>query len=183
MILRERWRDVVCLEGMYQVSDYGKIRSLDRDVECKSKFGNPYIRRVKGKIMSCPPNSEGYPHGCFRDENGFAVWFLVHKLVMEAFIGPTPKGKEVCHNDGDPSNPKLKNLRFGTRTENMADMVIHGTHMRGEKNHRAVLNEEQVLEIRRQMARGENRDIVAKAFKVHPANIDAIVKRKSWKHL
>ena len=53
---------------------------------------------------------------------------LNHRLVMFAFVGPCPPGQEVRHLDGDKLNPSLDNLVYGTRSENMRDMVRHGAH-------------------------------------------------------
>lgn len=51
----------------------------------------------------------------------------VHRLVLMAFVGPCPSGMEACHNDGDPSNNSLSNLRWDTHKNNMADCIKHGT--------------------------------------------------------
>jgi hypothetical protein len=52
---------------------------------------------------------------------------MVHTLVLEAFVGPRPPGKEACHGNGQPGDNRLSNLRWGTRSENIADAVRHGT--------------------------------------------------------
>lgn len=54
---------------------------------------------------------------------------LVHQLVLEAFIGPRPEGMVTLHRDGDPKNNQLRNLRYGTQSENMRDAIRHGTHV------------------------------------------------------
>lgn len=59
----------------------------------------------------------------------------VHRLVLIAFVGPPPDGMEVCHNDGDPTNNVLSNLRWDTRTGNMRDAVDHRTHVNARKSH------------------------------------------------
>lgn len=93
---------------------------------------------------------------------------FVHRLVLEAFVGPCPNGMECRHLDGDPSNNALDNLCWGTRLENHRDSVRHGTavclrpqnlehashlwdhvkHKSGEKHHRAKLTDEQVAIIK-----------------------------------
>lgn len=50
----------------------------------------------------------------------------VHTLVMEAFVGPAPKGQEVRHLDGDPSNNRLGNLAYGSRSQNLRDNKWQG---------------------------------------------------------
>jgi len=53
----------------------------------------------------------------------------VHRLVLEAFIGPAPKGTICCHNDGDPTNNRLENLRWDTHSSNTRDAIRHGTYV------------------------------------------------------
>lgn len=67
--------------------------------------------------------------------DGTAHTELVHRLVALTFIGPPPPNSEVCHNDGDPGNNRLENLRYGTRSENVLDQVRHGVHNNASKTH------------------------------------------------
>ena len=59
----------------------------------------------------------------------------MHRLVLAAFVGPLPEGKEVCHNNGNPGDNRLENLRYGTKSENNLDRVKHGTHHEARKTH------------------------------------------------
>jgi hypothetical protein len=77
---------------------------------------------------------------------------LVHRLVLEAFVGPCPDGMECCHDDGNPSNNRLDNLRWDTKRNNQNDRLRHGTHIRGERNRIAKLTDAQAEEVR-QMSR------------------------------
>ena len=57
------------------------------------------------------------------------IWRVrVHRLVLEAFVGPAPDGMDGCHRDDDKDNNTLDNLYWGTRAENMADQVRNGRH-------------------------------------------------------
>ena len=60
---------------------------------------------------------------------------FVHVLVLKAFIGPCPDGTECCHNDGNPANNAISNLRWDTRSGNIFDAVRHGTHHSASKTH------------------------------------------------
>src|SRR5262245_28162285 len=73
--------------------------------------------------------------------------FYVHRLVLEAFVGPCPPGQTACHNDGDTANNALGNLRWDTRTENMADKKKHGTATAGMTNAGAKLSDAAVVTI------------------------------------
>lgn len=61
--------------------------------------------------------------------------FLIHTLVLEAFVGPRPEGAVCCHIDGDPTNNHVTNLRWGSYSDNNHDLVRHGTHFQASKTH------------------------------------------------
>ena len=125
----EQWKPVHGYEGIYEVSSHGRVRSLDRTV---TRSGGQ-VRR-KGKVLRATLNPGGYPvvslYRQGRPKNRY-----VHALVAEAFFGTRPKGMEVCHNDGDPTNNHLDNLRYGTSSDNELDKVRHGTHYNAAKTH------------------------------------------------
>ena len=78
---------------------------------------------------------------------------MVHRLVAKAFI-PNPENKpHVAHNDGNPANNRVTNLRWATVEENMADTAIHGTRVQGEAHFRAKLSERDVHDIRTRITR------------------------------
>ena len=124
----ERWKPVVGYEGLYEVSSWGRVRSLDR-VVIRS---NGRSLTIRGKVLTPTPNSSGYPAVDLRGE-GRRRMVTVHRLVAEAFLGPCPPGREVLHLDDDRSNPEVRNLRYGTRTENNLQCVRHGRHNNGSK--------------------------------------------------
>lgn len=71
------------------------------------------------------PNNYGYPRvGLY--VNGRLRHYLVHRLVLSAFVGPCPIGFDGLHKDDNPSNCNLSNLYWGTKKENYADMIKHG---------------------------------------------------------
>ena len=107
----------------------------------------------------------------------------IHRLVLEAFVGPRPPGLVGCHNDGDRTNNRLANLRWDTYKANEADKVLHGTLVRGSAAGRSKLREDQVLEIRRQKTEGVPILRFAAEYSVTHQAIRAIVQRKTWRHL
>lgn len=117
----EEWRDVPGWESCYQVSDQGRVRSLDRDVECSDGS----TRHYTGRIMAAPARYDGYPHVGLRLAGRY-VRYAVHTLVTEAFLGPRPEGQVVRHLDGNPRNCTIENLAYGTPSENAYDTVRHG---------------------------------------------------------
>lgn len=131
MTMPEEWRDIAGFEGRYQVSNTGLVRGLDRYVE--NNGGQQFVR---GQILKQHALRRGhctvYLRGGIRANDRRA---LVHRLVLESFVGPCPEGWECCHNDGDPTNNRLENLRWDTRSNNGHDRVRHGNHLYANKTH------------------------------------------------
>jgi len=122
---------------------------------------------------------KGYPQvGLYRD--GKRTMSPVHKVVLEAFVGPRPDGMECRHLDGDRSNSCLVNLCWGTSSENKADMIKHGTSNQGERNGYAVLCAIDVWLIRH--CKGIQQQL-ADFFGVSRVHVGNIRNRKKWKHL
>jgi hypothetical protein len=126
----EQWRDIPGNPG-YQVSDHGRVRSLDRVVT----YSSGQVHHYKGRVLRTPLNRQtGYPFVGLHNQ-GQRQHRYVHSLVAETFIGPRPEGMEVCHSDGDPANNRVGNLRYGTRSDNELDKVRHGTNPHAAKTH------------------------------------------------
>ena len=115
--------------------------------------------------------------------NGIKNCILVHRLVLEAFVGPCPTGMEACHNNGDPSDNRLENLRWDTHLENMKDAVKQGT-MKGEIHSRALLTDDKVRAMRylRNVAKFSLDDL-AWQFDVSMAQIWRICNGEAWSHI
>src|SRR5262245_2973393 len=107
----------------------------------------------------------------------------VHTLVLEAFIGPRPEGMECRHfPDRNPSNNRLENLQWGSHEENRADMLIHGSRVRGSQHVGSKLDESQVLAIRASYPR-QTFKALARTYHVDWTLIREIVHRRSWAHV
>lgn len=107
--MEEQWKPVVSYEGYYEVSDQGRVRSLDR-VQRNGRF-------LKGRVMKQSPYLNGYMNIVLNvrqtPKNN-----LVHRLVAEAFIGPRPEGLVIDHIDSNRKNNRASNLRYITQREN-----------------------------------------------------------------
>lgn len=131
----ERWLPIPGYEGLYEVSDQGRVKSVERRVPFVNRWGEEITRRVPGKIRS----TTVHPHGghlylTLHRKGERRRQFFVHNLVLLAFVGPRPDGMpETRHLDGDPTNNYLENLRYGTSVENSDDQRMHGTHRNGRK--------------------------------------------------
>lgn len=115
-----RWLPVPGWEGEYEVSDLGRVRSVERIVPRRS-----VPQTIAARILKTPPASHGYPRVNLC-RNGSYTQRTVHSLVLEAFVGPCPPGMECLHGNGIRTDARLVNLRWGTSKENKADMVRHG---------------------------------------------------------
>lgn len=119
----ETWRPVLGLNGSYEVSDHGNVRSLPRVVlrsdgrlrRFPGVILQPHIRKADGRrtVNVGPPRK--------------VRSVLIPWLVLEAFVGPRPDGLEACHNNGNPGDDRLANLRWDTHSENILDRGRHGT--------------------------------------------------------
>jgi hypothetical protein len=114
--MEETWKAVPGYEGAYEVSDLGRVRSLDRATA--HTFIGPHTRR--GKILTLNPISRG--HLVVRlFAKGQRRQVLVHRLVLEAFVGPCPPGYLGLHRDDNPTNNVPSNLYWGTYADNARD--------------------------------------------------------------
>lgn len=126
----EKWLPVVGYEGFYEVSDHGRIRSIDRVVTGTDGVD----KRVPGKMKSTYIHKTGYLNVRLT-KHGVGKQAKVHRLVLEAFVGPCPEGMEGCHNNGDRKDAQLANLRWDTRSANALDRVKHGNHNTAHNTH------------------------------------------------
>lgn len=104
-------------------------------------------------------------------------------LVLEVFTGPAPYRHEACHRDGNRKNNTVENLYWGTRKQNAADSIRHGTMARGSKHGQSRLEERDIPVIR---ALGESRvpqRVIAAAFNVSLRVVTAILNGETWTHV
>lgn len=125
----EVWASVAGWEGLYEVSDLGRVRSLPRLVP----HWRGGLARRPARIMRTSIDKDGYRTVCLsRPSTRQTV--KVHRLVALAFLGDPPPSKPLClHIDGDPQNNRLSNLRWGSHSENEQDKLRHGTHQEASK--------------------------------------------------
>ncbi len=184
--LIERWREVVRYEGFYRVSDKGRVKSLAREVFTVDKKGRERTRISPGKMLKQHPINNITDHlkvGLCK--NGKTEEIQVHRLVLEAFIGPCPTGMESCHNNDQADDNRVNNLRWDTRSNNTFDKYKNkGVNQAiGERSGMAKLTEEKVLEIRKLASRGLMYKDIAVRFDVCAWMISCIVRRKYWTHI
>lgn len=126
----EGWLPVVGYEGSYEVSELGRVRSLDRTVE-----GRRGPQRIRGKVLVAVRDVRLGHQLVNVCSDGKQRTRYVHQLVLEAFVGPRPDGMVCRHLNGDPTDNRIINLRWGTPSENIQDQLTHGTHANSKKSH------------------------------------------------
>lgn len=172
MLSEEQWRPVAGFEGLYEVSDEGRVRSFPRPVRVR---GNG-IRVMGGKVLTPHPLNHGhqlvflYPGHVAR---------TVHALVAEAFLGPRPEGNVIRHLDGNPENNRLSNLCYGTQSDNLRDCYLSYDGRVGP----GTLSRAQVLEIRSLLAEGLRQVDIARKFGVSKSAINHIKSGRTYGYL
>jgi hypothetical protein len=173
----ERWRPVVGCESYYEVSDLGRVRSLDRVVPRGDGVYN-----LRGKALSPSVQQNGYVKITLT-VGGVKKTHMVHRLVARAFIGEIAGDLQINHIDGNKKNNNAENLELVTAKQNTAHAIAAGLHNTvGERNGQSKLNEEQVLEIVHLARLGVRQCELARRYGVNRATIGGIVNGKSWKH-
>lgn len=109
----ETWKDIPGYEGLYQVSDFGRVKSLN------------YLRTGTSQLLKPGKNDTGRLIVALYN-NGVVKNYQVHILVALAFIGERPKGYDVCHSNGKHQDNRLVNLSYDTKTQNCIDMYRYG---------------------------------------------------------
>lgn len=112
----EEWRRIHRFEN-YEISNYGNLRK--------------HLKDGRIRHLVCHTTKGHQRTRLYDKQRKIAVY--VHRLVLEAFVGPCPDGMEGCHNDGNGLNNHVSNLRWDTRAANVADARKHGTAAVGER--------------------------------------------------
>jgi hypothetical protein len=185
----EVWKDVEGYEGLYQVSNLGRVKSLSRIVFKKMFGGNshPYLR--KERIKKADISKVGY-HTVELSKKGIQQRFKVHRLVMMVFKPIiNHQDLQVHHIDNNPSNNSLDNLEWCSAIENIYHSVRQNRNA-GAKNlpkgrkgsdiNTSKLTEQQVKKIRISIC---SNSVLAKEYGVSKTAIRLIKIKKNWAHV
>lgn len=110
----EIWKDIAGYEGYYQVSNFGRVKSLQRTV-ITGKYSCPVV--LKERILTVSKNKHGYGYVMLAS-NGTSKSFAVHRLVIKSFILNPENKPQVNHIDGIKTHNELENLEWATNSEN-----------------------------------------------------------------
>lgn len=175
---KEIWKDIEGYESLYQASNNGKIKSLNRI--------RRHWRGGKSKLSGCElkpfVNHFGYKQ-IVLSKNGKTKSLFVHRLIAETFL-KVDDNLQVNHIDGDKLNNNLFNLEIVTAKENMLHAYKIGLRDKGSKHHFSKLTKANVLLIRKHYAQGKiTYEQLANKFCVSRGCISGIITRASWKHI
>lgn len=177
----EIWKSIKGYEGHYEISNYGRVKSLERLIRFRGK--KEYFR-LYPEIILKTGNIKNYliVNLCI---NGYSKYYYIHFLVANTFIGKRPRGLDISHKDGIKSNNHIDNLEYVTTSENCKNTFRLGyKSFHGENHPMSKLKEEQILEIRRWYHKHKIfMSELAIGYKVTPQNINRIIKRKTWRHI
>lgn len=115
---KEIYKDVVGYQGIYQVSNWGRVKSLGNDKTRKEKI------LKHGLIIHHHKNRDYVKHQIWLYKKGKVKRFFIHRLVYQAFKGEIPNGYQIDHIDNNPQNNRLDNLQLLTRSENSRKIYI-----------------------------------------------------------
>lgn len=182
----ERWKYIPGTSGFYQVSDNGRLRSVDRTVT----FKDGRVRKYKGQMLRVYiQKSRGYPQYIFT-VNCELFQGDVHKLVAKAFVPNYKSLKYVNHKDGKKSNNHYSNLEWVTAKENTDHAIRTGLFdgkpplKQGEENGNSKLTLEAVVEIRKNYKpRVRTVQSFADKYGVSKPTIEKVLSRKIWAHV
>lgn len=180
---QEIWKTVLQSCDLYEVSNYGRVRSVSRRVQrYNHQAGRKVWSNVRGRLLK-PWKSSPSGHLSVSLSLGGKVYSRrIHQLVLEAFVGPCPPGLECRHLDDCPTNNRLSNLKWGTHQENMRDKIRLGTILRGESNGASRLSEKIVAEIRKKRKQGLSQKEIGHEFGVGQSTVSRILTGVRWRH-
>ena len=166
---------------LYEVSNQGVVRSWRRRERrwrnpCSAKRDDPI--ELRGTVAD-----RGYIAYILRQQDGKPRRMMGHRLVALAFLARPNGTTDVAHNDGNPSNNALENLRWATHRDNQMDMRRHGTMQDGQRSTSAKLDEPTVIRIRNEILKGPRGTArrLARELGVSPAQICRIAKGTRWR--
>jgi hypothetical protein len=168
----EIWKPIPGWEDSHEVSDQGRVRTVDREVVYRDGRKTFYPSKV---LSQTPALDYLRVRLCHKGKRATAK---IHHLVLSAFVGPKPVGLVCCHADGNPRNNCLSNLRWDTYAANTADRRKHGNAFAGMANPSSKLTLDQVEELRLAMPGTIN--ALCRSFGVTYQTAKSIRRGESW---
>lgn len=172
------WRDIKGYESIYQVSDTGLVRSLDRTVWNK---GVGVMQNLKGKILKPKVHTTGYYEVMLYNQYRKTKMHRVHRLVAENFLDNPQDKKIVNHKDGIKTNNNVSNLEWCTSIENAHHAINTGLKKFGDYTNSSKLTEELVIKARKEFLTGKYTCYqIARKYKIGFNAMARAIRGDSW---
>ncbi len=180
--MKEIWKDIKGYEGKYQVSNFGRVKSLYQEYMGGWRKQQLIVRPET--ILKSPCNSDGYPLVGL-SKNNKRKSFKVHRLVAQEFIPNLYNLPEINHKNGNKNDNSINNLEWCTPQEN----VIHGINILGNRRaygirqHLAKLNDDLVKKIKMEFNEGKTPYELSPIYNVNARTLYRIKNNETWKHV
>jgi hypothetical protein len=174
----EIWKDIEEYEGLYQVSNLGKVKSLKRIVYSNKRSS----LLINEKLLKQNIHKSGY-YNVSLSKNNTKKNLMVHRLVCMSFLLNKKNKSQVNHKNGIKTDNRLENLEWVTASENRIHAYKIGLcKPNGENHHLAKLTENQVKKIRYEHKNLTQKEI-AKIYNIKQVTVSDIRKKRNWKHI
>jgi hypothetical protein len=157
------WVQIPGYEGSYEITQDGRVRGIAR-LDARG-------RKWPGKLLSFFVDKDGYSK-CALTKNRVTTTKFVHKLVLFSFRGPPKDGQVACHNNGDPGDNRVSNLRWGSLADNWLDSQYHGRRSNGYNSYITQVDTERAKDLR---ASGVTAKVIAKWLSISQSTVSNMI--------
>lgn len=179
--IEEEWRSVKGFEGYYEISSFGRIKSLDRRVTFSHHKNTNTL--IQGQLLKTHFNRRGYVIVGLKKE-GKHYPKKIHRLVAEAFIENDQNLPQINHKDGIKLSNSSVNLEWCTNTENRDHAIEKGLiDFKGEKSHKCTITESEAKEIKTRLKMGHRNVDIHRSMNISLGVIEHIKYGNSWTHI
>ena len=178
---KEIWKPIVGYEGLYEISNYGNLRSMPRVI--MRKDGKPYTVQTI-KMLKPSYDKDGYLR-IELNNKGVAKKYYVHRLVANSFIPNTFNKPQVNHKNAVKDDNSIENLEWVTNQENRDHVVKNKLQplQYGIKNPNVKLTVEKVIEIKKLKQQGIKPSVISKLTNIPISNVNNIINDYTWRWL
>ena len=172
----EKWKEIKGYDGRYQVSNKGGVKRA-------KSIG---LDHAKIQVLKQSPDKDGYMKLNLSNRL-VEKRYLVHRLVLQTFVGSPPKGRyEVNHRNGIKNDNRVENLEWCSNLENAGH--AHRTGLFdgaiGSNHYKTKLSDKDILDIRKEYMKGDvTLKYLGKKYKVAFSTIGRIISKATWKHI